>query len=133
MGRGQGGLGSAVVLSDVILSTAYLAPRRPTLPPLPKVTLRNPRWRRSYPLPSFSTALIAAAEQRRTLIPSTIDLILIGVVANISIAGLFAAGVVPAVINALGLIAYAWLCLLASGAMAGEGAPSIGRKWRSRS
>jgi C4-dicarboxylate transporter DctM subunit len=34
------------------------------------------------------------------------DFILIGVVANISIAGLFAAGIIPAVVNALGLIAY---------------------------
>jgi tripartite ATP-independent transporter DctM subunit len=103
VGRGQGGLGSAVVLSTLFFhgisgsSTADTAA-------IAKVTLCN-LAAQGYPLP-FSTALIAAAGATATLIPPTIDLILIGVVANISIAGLFAAGVVPAVINALGLIAY---------------------------
>lgn len=103
VGRGRGGLGSAVVLSTLFFhgisgsSTADTAA-------IAKVTLSNLTAQR-YPLP-FSTALLASAGATATLIPPTIDLILIGVVANISIAGLFAAGVVPAVINALGLIAY---------------------------
>ncbi len=103
VGRGRGGLGSAVVLSTLFFhgisgsSTADTAA-------IAKVTLSNLRAQR-YPLP-FSTALLASAGATATLIPPSIDLILIGVVANISIAGLFAAGIVPAVINGLGLILY---------------------------
>lgn len=103
VGRGRGGLGSAVVLSTLFFhgisgsSTADTAA-------IAKVTLRNLQAQR-YPLP-FSTALLASAGATATLIPPTIDLILIGVVANISIAGLFAAGIVPALINGLGLITY---------------------------
>ncbi|MBV8915214.1 MAG: TRAP transporter large permease, partial [Acetobacteraceae bacterium] len=103
VGRGRGGLGSAVVLSTLFFhgisgsSTADTAA-------IAKVTLDNLRAQR-YPL-SFSTALLASAGATATLIPPTIDLILIGVVANISIAGLFAAGIIPALINGLGLILY---------------------------
>jgi TRAP-type C4-dicarboxylate transport system permease large subunit len=67
-----------------------------------KVTLSTLR-RQGYPLP-FGTALLAAAGATATLIPPSTDLILIGVVANMSIAGLFAAGLIPAIINGLGLM-----------------------------
>jgi C4-dicarboxylate transporter DctM subunit len=59
-----------------------------------------------YPLP-FSVALLAASGCAALLIPPTIDLIIIGVVANISIAGLFAGGLLPAALNGFGLIAVA--------------------------
>src|ERR1700730_13000412 len=39
------------------------------------------------------------------LIPPTMDLIIIGIVGNMSIAGLFAAGILPACLNGLGLMA----------------------------
>lgn len=103
LGRGRGGLGSAVVMSTLFFhgisgsSTADTAA-------IAKVTLKNLKAQ-GYPLP-FSTALLASAGATATLIPPTIDLILIGVVANISISGLFAAGIIPAIINALGLITY---------------------------
>jgi tripartite ATP-independent transporter DctM subunit len=103
VGRGRGGLGSAVVLSTLFFhgisgsSTADTAA-------IAKVTLKNLN-RQGYPLP-FSTALLASAGATATLIPPTIDLILIGVVANISIAGLFAAGVIPAFVNGLGIVVY---------------------------
>ncbi len=103
VGRGRGGLGGAVVLSTLFFhgisgsSTADTAA-------IAKVTLRNLQAQR-YPLP-FSTALLASAGATATLIPPTIDLILIGVVANISIAGLFAGGIIPAIVNGLGLISY---------------------------
>ena len=70
-----------------------------------KVTLPTLKAQ-GYPIP-FSTALLAAAGATATLIPPTIDLIIIGVVANISIAGLFAGGVIPALVNGIGLIAVA--------------------------
>jgi C4-dicarboxylate transporter DctM subunit len=59
---------------------------------------------RRYP-PAFATAVIAAAGATATLVPPSIDLIIIGIVANISIAGLFAAGFLPGVVNAIGIMA----------------------------
>lgn len=101
VGRGRGGLGIAVVVATMFFhgisgsSTADTAS-------IAKVTIPALR-QQGYPLP-FSTALLAASGATATLIPPTIDLILIGVVANISIAGLFAAGIIPALVNAAGLI-----------------------------
>jgi tripartite ATP-independent transporter DctM subunit len=102
VGRGPGGLGAATVVSTMFFhgisgsSTADTAAiARVTLP-----TLKM----QGYPTP-FATAILAASGATATLIPPTIDLIIIGVVANISIAGLFAGGVIPAVINGFGLIA----------------------------
>jgi len=101
VGRGRGGLGIAVVVAAMFFhgisgsSTADTAS-------IGKVTIPALR-QQGYPLP-FSTALLAAAGATATLVPPTIDLIIIGVVANISIAGLFAAGLIPAIINAIGLI-----------------------------
>jgi C4-dicarboxylate transporter DctM subunit len=101
VGRGRGGLGAATVVSTMFFhgisgsSTADTAAiARVTLP-----TLRD----QGYPVP-FATAVLAAAGATATLVPPTIDLIIIGVVANISIAGLFAGGIIPAAINGIGLI-----------------------------
>lgn len=101
VGRGPGGLGTAVVGSTMFFhgisgsSTADTAA-------IGRVVLPSLR-EQGYPLP-FSTALLAASGATATLIPPTIDLIIIGIIANISIAGLFAAGIIPALINGLGLI-----------------------------
>lgn len=101
IGRQPGGLGATIVASAMFFhgisgsSTADTAAiGRATLPEL---------TRQGYPI-SFSTALLAASGATATLIPPTIDLILIGVIANISIAGLFAAGIIPALINGFGLM-----------------------------
>jgi tripartite ATP-independent transporter DctM subunit len=101
VGRGRGGLGAAIVVSTMFFhgisgsSTADTAAiGRVTLP-----SLRD----QGYPIP-FSTALLAASGATATLIPPTVDLIIIGVVANISIAGLFAGGIIPAIINGTGLV-----------------------------
>ena len=56
----------------------------------------------------FSTALLAAAGGVSTLVPPAIDLIVIGVIANISISALFAAGVLPAVLCGLAIMALAY-------------------------
>lgn len=101
VGRGRGGLGSAMVIAAIFFhgisgsSTADTAA-------IGKVTLPSLE-RQGYPLP-FGTALLAAAGATATLVPPTIDLIIIGVVANLSIAALFAAGLIPAIINGAGLI-----------------------------
>jgi C4-dicarboxylate transporter DctM subunit len=100
VGRGRGGLGSAIVFSALFFHGISGSSSADTAA-IAKVTLPSLR-RQNYPLP-FSTALLAAAGATSTLIPPSTDLILIGVVANMSIAGLFAAGLIPAIVNATGL------------------------------
>lgn len=102
VGRGRGGLAAASVVSTMFFhgisgsSTADTAAiARVTVP-----TLKA----QGYPIP-FATAVLASAGATATLVPPTIDLIIIGAVANISIGGLFAGGIIPAIINGLGLIA----------------------------
>jgi len=60
--------------------------------------------KRKYP-PAFATALLAASGATASIIPPSIDLIIIGIVSGISIGGLFAAGILPGVVNALALMA----------------------------
>lgn len=59
---------------------------------------------KGYP-PAFATAIIAAAGGTAALVPPSVDFIVIGIVANISIGGLFAAGFLPGAVNALGIMA----------------------------
>jgi C4-dicarboxylate transporter DctM subunit len=63
--------------------------------------------RNKYP-PDFATALFASAGGASSLVPPSIDLIIIGVVANISVGGMFAAGILPSVVNAIALVAVAY-------------------------
>jgi C4-dicarboxylate transporter DctM subunit len=60
-----------------------------------------------YP-PEFATAVLAAAGGVSTLVPPAIDLIIIGVIANISIGGLFAAGIFPAIVNGVAIMILAY-------------------------
>jgi len=62
--------------------------------------------KQQYPT-EFSTVLLAAAGGVSTLVPPAIDLIIIGVIANISISALFAAGILPAVLCGIGIMALA--------------------------
>lgn len=59
--------------------------------------------RKKYP-PELATAIFASAGGASSLVPPSIDLIIIGVVANISIGGLFAGGLVPSFINMAALV-----------------------------
>jgi C4-dicarboxylate transporter DctM subunit len=101
LGRGRGGLGSAIVVAALFFHGISGSSSADTAA-IGKVTLPGLR-RQGYPA-GFAAALLAAAGATSTLIPPSTDFILIGVVANMSIAGLFAAGLIPACINALGLI-----------------------------
>jgi C4-dicarboxylate transporter DctM subunit len=101
IGRGRGGLGSAIVVAALFFHGISGSSSADTAA-IGKVTLPGLR-RQGYPA-AFAAALLAAAGATSTLVPPSTDFILIGVVANISIAGLFAAGLIPACINALGLI-----------------------------
>jgi C4-dicarboxylate transporter DctM subunit len=123
IGRGRGGLGSAVVVAAIFFH-GISGPSTAATAALGKVTLPTMQ-RQGYPLP-FGTALIAAAGATATLVPPTIDLIIIGVVANISIAALFAAGLIPCLINAAGLI----LCVILLSRRRGYGGNSGGATLR---
>ncbi len=101
VGRGRGGLGSAIVVASLFFHGISGSSSADTAA-IGKVTLPGLR-RQGYP-PQFAAALLASAGATSTLIPPSTDFILIGVVANMSIAGLFAAGLIPACVNALGLI-----------------------------
>lgn len=100
--RGRGGLAGAVVVSTMLFSGISGSSTADTAA-IGQVSLPMLKHQR-YPLP-FSVALFAASGCAALLIPPTLDLIIIGVVANISIAGLFAAGILPAILNGLSLIA----------------------------
>lgn len=106
LGRGRGGLALVTVASTVMFhgvsgsSTADTAAvGRVMIPALSK---------EGYPLP-FAAAVLAASGATATLIPPTTDLIIIGVVTSTSIGGLFAAGLIPALVNSAALMLVVWL------------------------
>jgi len=103
IGRGRGGLGVSVIGSTMVFSGISGSSSADTAA-ISKVS--NPSLKeQGYPAP-FRASLLASAGCAGTLIPPTNDLILIGIVGNISIAGLFAAGILPAIVNGLGLMAW---------------------------
>lgn len=105
VGRIYGGLGLVVISSTMLMSGISGSPSANTAA-IGSVVLPGMR-RMKYP-PEFSTALLSAAGGVSTLVPPAIDLIIIGVIANISIGGLFAAGIIPAVFNGLAIMLLAY-------------------------
>lgn len=105
VGRIHGGLGLVVIFSTLLMSGISGSPAANTAG---IGTVALPAMKRlSYP-PAFATAILAAAGGVSTLIPPAIDLIIIGVIASISIGGLFAAGILPGVLCGLGIMALAY-------------------------
>lgn len=104
IGRGRGGLGVSVIGSTMLFSGISGSSSADTaaISKVADPTLKE----QGYPAP-FRAALLASSGCAGTLIPPTNDLILIGIVGNMSIAGLFAAGIFPAIVNGLGLMAWA--------------------------
>jgi C4-dicarboxylate transporter DctM subunit len=105
VGRIYGGLGLVVISSTMLMSGISGSPSANTAA-IGSVVLPGMR-RMKYP-PEFSTSLLSAAGGVSTLVPPAIDLIIIGVIANISIGGLFAAGIIPAVFNGLAIMLLAY-------------------------
>lgn len=101
VGRLKGGLGMVSVLSTMFFSGVCGSASADTAA-IGSVTIPAMKDKK-YP-PAFATAIVAAAGGTSQLVPPSIDLIIIGVVANISIGGLFAAGFLPGAVNALALI-----------------------------
>ena len=101
VGRVRGGLGMVVVFGTMFFSGVCGSASADTAA-IGSITMPE-MLKRKYPAP-FATALLAAAGGTATIVPPSIDLIIIGVVASISIGGLFAAGFLPGLVNALALI-----------------------------
>ena len=105
VGRIYGGLAIVVIFSALLISGISGSPSANTAA-IGSVAI--PAMKRlKYP-PELATAVLAAAGGVSTLVPPAIDLIIIGVIANISIGGLFAAGIFPAIVNggAIMIMAY---------------------------
>ena len=105
VGRIYGGLAMVVIFSALLMSGISGSPSANTaaigsvaIPAMKKL---------KYP-PEFATAVLAAAGGVSTLVPPAIDLIMIGVIANISIGGLFAAGIFPAIVNGVAIMILAY-------------------------
>lgn len=106
LGRGRGGLGVVTVASTVMFS-GVSGSSTADAAAIGKVLL--PELNRSgYPRP-FSAAVIAGSAATATLIPPTTDLIIIGVLTSTSIGGLFAAGIIPALVNSAALMLVVWM------------------------
>ncbi len=105
VGRIRGGLGLVVIFSTMLFSGISGSPSANTAA-IGSVALPE-MMRKKYPAP-FATAIFAAAGGVSTLVPPAIDLIIIGVVANVSIGGLFAAGIIPAALNGVAIMALAY-------------------------
>lgn len=100
-GRGRGGLGASMVAATMLFSGISGSATANTVA-VGKVTLPS-MVRQGYPLP-FSAALLSASGASAGLIPPAVDLIIIGVIGNVSIASLFAAAILPALLSGIGLI-----------------------------
>jgi tripartite ATP-independent transporter DctM subunit len=102
MGGLRGAMGPLTMLSTFVLSGVCGSASADTAA-IGAVTIPEMR-RRNYPMP-FAAAVTAAAGATGHLLPPSIDLIVVGVVANLSIGALFLAGIIPALINLVSMIA----------------------------
>jgi C4-dicarboxylate transporter DctM subunit len=102
VGRLPGGLGLVVILSVMMFSGISGSPAANTAA-IGSIALPAMK-KKKYPA-AFATAVFASAGGVSTLVPPAIDLIIIGVISGISIGALFAAGIVPAVVLGLAIMA----------------------------
>jgi tripartite ATP-independent transporter DctM subunit len=101
IGRARGGLNIVMVLSMVIFS-GISGSKMADVAAVGSVLI--PAARRSRQSPGGAVALLAASAVMAETIPPCINLIILGFVANLSIGGLFMAGLAPASLMALALI-----------------------------
>ncbi len=104
-GRIRGGLGIVVTMSTFFFGAICGSGSAKTAA---IGSVMFPEMKRNKYPPDFATALFASAGGASSLVPPSIDLIIIGVVANISVGGMFAAGILPSVVNAIALAALAY-------------------------
>lgn len=102
VGRIPGGLGVVVILSAMLFSGISGSPSANTAA---IGSVAFPAMKRARYPTNFATAILASAGGVSMLVPPAIDLIVIGVVTGMSIGALFAAGVLPALVMGLGIMA----------------------------
>ncbi len=129
VGRVRGGLNVVMVLSMVIFS-GISGSKMADVAAVGSVLI--PAARRSRQNPGGAVALLAASAVMAETIPPCINLIILGFVANLSIGGLFMAGLLPAGLMALALIGA--VVLLGGGARLPDETElttaSLGQLWR---
>jgi tripartite ATP-independent transporter DctM subunit len=101
VGRLRGGLNVAMVLSMVVFS-GISGSKMADVAAVGSVLI--PAARRSGHKPGDAVALLAASAVMAETIPPCVNLIILGFVTNLSIGGLFMAGLLPSAIMALALI-----------------------------
>jgi tripartite ATP-independent transporter DctM subunit len=113
----RGGLSMAVVVAEYIFSGISGS----TVADVSAIgsTMIPPMLRAGY-RPEQAVAVVSAASAMGILVPPCILMIVIGSVANVSVAALFAAGFVPAVVIALAIMIYIWFDARRSGIEARE-------------
>lgn len=104
-GRIRGGLGIVVTISTFFFGAICGSGSAKTAA---IGSVMFPEMKRNKYPSDFATALFASAGGASSLVPPSIDLIIIGVVANISVGGMFAAGILPSAVNAVALVALAY-------------------------
>src|SRR5450432_3839791 len=106
VGRMRGGL-NVVMVTSMVLFSGISGSKMADVAAVGSVLI--PAARRSKQNPGGAVALLAASAVMAEAIPPCINLIILGFVANLSIGGLFMAGLVPAAFMALALIGVAVL------------------------
>lgn len=103
VGRFRGGLGHVNVATSIFMSSmsgsAVADAAATTSALVPEMT------KRGYPL-EYATALTAASSVLGPLIPPSVVMIFYGALMNVSVAALFAGGILPGLFVAAGLFAY---------------------------
>jgi tripartite ATP-independent transporter DctM subunit len=102
VGKMRGGLNVVMVLSMVLFS-GISGSKMADVAAVGSVLI--PAARKSRQNPGSAVALLAASAVMAEAIPPCINLIILGFVANLSIGGLFVAGILPAILMAAALIA----------------------------
>jgi tripartite ATP-independent transporter DctM subunit len=101
VGRMRGGL-NVVMVASMVLFSGISGSKMADVAAVGSVLI--PAARRSKQNAGGAVALLAASAVMAETIPPCINLIILGFVANLSIGGLFAAGLIPAALMALALI-----------------------------
>ncbi|HEV8440476.1 MAG TPA: TRAP transporter large permease [Methylomirabilota bacterium] len=108
----RGGLAMAVVVAEYIFSGISGS----TIADVSAIgaTMIPPMTRAGYRAEQ-AVSIVAAASAMGILVPPCILMIVIGAIANVSVAALFVAGFIPAIVLAVAIMAYIWVDARRSG------------------
>jgi tripartite ATP-independent transporter DctM subunit len=108
----RGGLAMAVVVAEYVFSgisgstiADVSAIGATTIPPMIRAGYR----------PEQAVSIVAAASAMGILVPPCILMIVIGAIANVSVAALFVGGFIPAIVLAIAIMVYIWVDARRSG------------------